>query len=121
MIKLEEIQSRIYNIRNTQVMLDEDLALLYGVETKVLNQAIKRNSERFPPRFMFQITNDEFDRLRSQTVTSNRRGGRRYLPTIDNKDVFHFGASLKDLGKKWFAFSKLEKDAFRLMERLEGK
>ena len=78
--RLEEIQSRIYTIRNRQVMLDEDLALLYGVETKVLNQAVKRNSERFPPRFMFQITDDEFDRLRSQTVTSNRRGGRRYLP-----------------------------------------
>ena len=287
LIKPEEIQSRIHAIRGVQVMIDEDLALLYGVETKVLNQAVKRNSERFPEEFMFQITDDEFNRLRSQIVTSNQRGGRRYLPyafteqgvamlsavlrsetavkvsvqiinafvamrrfiasnaqvfqrldaleikqletdtkmdkvlnaieskeiqpkqgiffdgqifdayqfvsdlirtakksiiiidnyiddsvlllltkrkksvtvkiftkaiskqmaldvkkynsqyppveikqfkyahdrfiIIDDKEVFHFGASLKDLGKKWFAFSKLEKDAFRLMERLNGK
>lgn len=80
LIKNEEIQNRIYTIRDVQVMLDEDLALLYGVETKVLNQAVKRNSERFPEEFMFQITDDEFNRLRSQFVTSNQRGGRRYLP-----------------------------------------
>jgi len=80
LIKNEEIQNRIYTIRDVQVMLDEDLALLYGVETKVLNQAVKRNSERFPEEFMFQITDDEFNRLRSQIVTSNQRGGRRYLP-----------------------------------------
>ena len=80
LIKLEEIQSRIHTIRGVQVMLDEDLALLYGVETKVLNQAVKRNSERFPEEFMFQITDDEFNRLKSQIVTSNQRGGRRYLP-----------------------------------------
>lgn len=80
LIKNEEIQNRIYAIRDVQVMLDEDLSLLYGVETKVLNQAVKRNSERFPEEFMFQITDDEFNRLRSQIVTSNQRGGRRYLP-----------------------------------------
>lgn len=75
LIKNEEIQNRIYAIRDVQVMLDEDLLLLYGVETKVLNQTVKRNSERFPEEFMFQITDDEFNRLRSQIVTSNQRGG----------------------------------------------
>jgi len=304
-ISKANIQDKICTIRDVQVMLDEDLALLYGVETKVLNQAVKRNSERFPEGFMFQINNDEVshlraqigfskkDSLRSQNVTLNSARGkhRKYLPyvfteqgvamlsavlrsdtavkvsiqiirafvamrrfiasnaevfqrldaveklqiehkaetdqkfeqifnaieersikpkqgiffngqifdaykfvsdlirrakksiiiidnyiddsvlqlltkrkksvtvkiftktisnqlaldvkkynsqypslvikkfkyahdrfiIIDDKEVFHFGASLKDLGKEWFAFSKLEKDAFRLMERLEGK
>ncbi len=60
-------------------MLDSDLAELYGVETKVLNQAIKRNLKRFPESFMFQLTEEEFNSLRSQIVTS-KRGGRRYLP-----------------------------------------
>ena len=62
-------------------MIDSHLAELYGVQTKVLVQAVKRNINRFPEDFMFQITKDEFDVLRSQIVTSNeRRGGRRYLP-----------------------------------------
>lgn len=61
-------------------MLDADLAFLYGVKTKVLIQAVKRNIKRFPSDFMFQLTKQEFDLLRSQIVTSNRRGGRRYLP-----------------------------------------
>ena len=72
LIKTDDIQSRIHTIRGVQVMLDEDLALLYGVKTKVLNQAVKRNRERFPEEFMIQITDDEFDRLRSQIVTSNQ-------------------------------------------------
>lgn len=82
LIMNKEIQSRIYAIRGVQVMLDEDLALLYGVDTKVLNQAVKRNSERFPEQFMFQITDEEFDRLRSQVVTldSGRGKHRKYLP-----------------------------------------
>jgi hypothetical protein len=80
LINVEDIRNRIYTIRGVQVMLDEDLALLYGVETKVFNQAIKRNSERFPEEFMFQITDYEFNSLRSQFVTSKQRGGRRYLP-----------------------------------------
>jgi hypothetical protein len=59
---------------------DEDIAVLYGVETKVLVQAVKRNRERFPEDFMFQLTSEEFTRLRSQIVTSKGRGGRRYPP-----------------------------------------
>ncbi len=64
-------------------MLDSDLAKLYGVDTKVLNQAIKRNSRRFPEDFMFQMTVEEYEILRSQIATSkNSRGGRRYQPLV---------------------------------------
>ena len=59
---LENIENLILNIRGKQVMLDRDLARLYGVETKVLNQAVKRNLERFPEDFMFQLTNEEFEK-----------------------------------------------------------
>ncbi|MBI5462087.1 MAG: ORF6N domain-containing protein [Gammaproteobacteria bacterium] len=76
---LECISESILWLRGQKVMLDADLARLYGVETKVLLQAVKRNPERLPEDFAFQIDNQEFENLRSQIVTSNR-GGRRYLP-----------------------------------------
>lgn len=78
----DKIESKILIIRDVHVMLDRDLAELYGVETRVLNQAVKRNIERFPERFMFQLSEDEFKFLRSQIVTSKveTRGGRQYLP-----------------------------------------
>jgi hypothetical protein len=75
----EIITSKIYLLRNKKVMLDEDLAELYNVSTGVLNQAVKRNKNRFPDDFMFQITKEEFDILISQFVTSSW-GGRRKLP-----------------------------------------
>lgn len=68
---IETIRSRIYEIRGRKVMLDRDLADLYHVETKRLNEAVKRNKERFPPDFMFQLSKDEFQDWRSQFVTSN--------------------------------------------------
>ena len=80
-----EIKNLIYFIRNHKVMLDSDLAKLYGVETKILNQAVKRNISRFPEDFMFKITKEEWENLRSQFVTSRDceiRGGRRYLPNV---------------------------------------
>lgn len=80
-IATEVIATRIFDIRDRKVMLDYDLAKLYGVKAKVLNQSVKRNIERFPDDFMFQLANEEFDSLRSQIVTSNR-GGRRYLPYV---------------------------------------
>ncbi len=292
-VNADNLQGLIYTIRGVQVMYDSDLAELYGVEIKRLNEQVKRNRERFPEEFMFQLTDEEFAFLRSQNATleTGRGRHRKYLPyvfteqgvamlsavlrsktavkisiqiikafvvmrkfittnaqifhrldaveqkqlehktetdekfdrifnaieskeitpkqgvffngqifdaykfvsdlirrakksiiiidnyiddsvlllltkrkksvtvkiftktiskqlaldlkkynsqyppveiikfkyahdrfiIIDDKEVFHFGASLKDLGKKWFAFSKLEKDAFRLMERLKGK
>ena len=66
---IQSIQNRIYEIRGERVMLDKDLAALYGVETKALNLAVKRNSKRFPPDFMFQLTKEEFERLRFQMET----------------------------------------------------
>ena len=81
---LEKIQSRIYEVRGVRVMLDFDLAALYQVETKVLKQTVRRNLERFPEDFMFEMTGREYNcliiSLRSQIVTSNERGGRRYMP-----------------------------------------
>jgi hypothetical protein len=79
-IPVGRIEKSIFLIRGHKVLLDSDLADLYDVETKYLIQAVKRNIERFPPDFMFQITHDEFDSLRSQIVTSKGKGGRRYLP-----------------------------------------
>jgi len=79
LVPVERIQKCIYVIRGRNVMLDSDLAGLYGVPTKVLLQAVKRNIERFPEDFMFQLSASEFKILRSQIVTS-RWGGRRYAP-----------------------------------------
>lgn len=84
-ITRQEIENRIYTVRGQQVMLDSDLARIYQVETKVFNQAVKRNADRFPEKFRFQLTQDEFDaiNLRSQFVTSSLNyGGRRYLPYV---------------------------------------
>ncbi|KAA5532437.1 ORF6N domain-containing protein [Taibaiella lutea] len=78
-MELQVIQQRIYEIRGQKVMLDFDLAVLYEVETKVFNQAVKRNNDLFPEDFMFRLTKEEFQDLRSQFVTS-KHGGTRYLP-----------------------------------------
>ncbi len=75
----EIIESKILLIRGRKVMLDKDLAMLYGVETKALNRAVKRNIERFPDDFMFQLIKEEFDNLRFHFGTSSW-GGQRYLP-----------------------------------------
>lgn len=74
------IQSRIYNIRGMQVMIDRDLAEMYGVETAQLNRQVKRNIERFPDDFMFQLTKDEFEILKCQNGISSWGGDRRALP-----------------------------------------
>ncbi|HEX3361231.1 MAG TPA: ORF6N domain-containing protein [Solirubrobacterales bacterium] len=75
------VTGRIHVIRDHQVMLDEDLAGLYGVETKALTRAVRRNEDRFPDDFMFQLSKEEFAALRRQSGTSNEgRGGRRYAP-----------------------------------------
>lgn len=75
----EAVISKIYFIRNEKVMLDSDLAELYGVETRRLNEQVKRNIDRFPEDFMFQLTETEFENLKSQIATSSW-GGRRKLP-----------------------------------------
>jgi hypothetical protein len=78
---MEIINQKIFLIRSEKVMFDIDLAKLYGVETKHLIQAVKRNISRFPPDFMFQLSDEEFANLRSQNVTSSW-GGRRYPPYV---------------------------------------
>ena len=75
-----QLERRIYELRDHNVMLDHDLADLYRVDVRVLNQAVARNGDRFPPDFMFRLTHGEVARLTSQTQSSPGRGGRRYLP-----------------------------------------
>ena len=151
----QNIKSLIYEVRGKQVMLDSDLAILYGCKngTKTINLAVKRNIERFPSNFYFQLTKEEYDEirfkyLRFQIETSKieTRGGRQYIPYVfteqgvamlssvlrtkeaakvnvdimnafvemrrfiilDKKELYHIGSSLKDLGKKVFAISKIE-------------
>ena len=122
LVGVDNIEPLIKIIRGQQVMLDRDLATLYGVETKRLNEQVKRNIKRFPEDFMFQLTKDEC--LRSQIATLNEGSDKRYrrYAPIDvetfrlshdrflciDDDVYHIGASIKDLGKKWFGFSKME-------------
>ena len=78
-----KIQKMIYIIRDQKVMIDSDLALLYGVETKRLNEQVRRNIERFPKDFMFQLTTEEYDILKSQIATSSLpHGGKRKLPYV---------------------------------------
>ena len=79
LVPIERIANKIYLIRDKKVMLDRDLAELYGVETKVLKQAVRRNIERFPEDFIFELIKSEFKNLRSQIVTSSW-GGPRYSP-----------------------------------------
>jgi hypothetical protein len=78
--ELQLLQSRIHSIRGEKVMLASGLAEIYGVETRALNQAVKRNPTRFPSRFMFQLTAEEVSNLKSQFVTSSWGGARRALP-----------------------------------------
>ena len=98
-IPIENITSLIYLIRGKKVMLDRDLAHLYQVETKALKQAVRRNTERFPEDFMFELSNREFQNLRSQIVTSSW-GGARYRP---------------------MAFTELRKELEDLRTETEGK
>lgn len=86
-ISNEEIRNLIYTIRGKQVMLDSDVARLYNYETKKINQTVKRNIERFPEKFCFQLNNNEFSSLRSQIVTLNKKVNngnviRKYLPYV---------------------------------------
>lgn len=94
----KETDERICFIRGQWVIIDRDLADLYGVSTKVLNQQVKRNIERFPTSFMFELNREEFNEL----VTICDR-----FKIIDN-EVYLIGASIKDLGKKWFGFTLME-------------
>jgi hypothetical protein len=82
LIPVERITSAILVFRGQRVLLDVSLATMYSVQTRALNQGVRRNRKRFPPDFMFQLTAAETSRLRSQTVISNNRGGRRHRPYV---------------------------------------
>ncbi len=79
-MELNVIQTKIYEIRNQRIMLDFDLAEMYGTETKRLKEQVRRNIDRFPSDFMFELSRDEFEFLRTQFATSSHRGGIRYMP-----------------------------------------
>ena len=98
-IPVERIEKSIFLIRGHKILLDSDLADLYDVETKYLIQAVKRNIERFPPDFMFQLTQDELASLRSQIVTSSspQWGGRRYTPMAFTEQGMAMFTSLNPL------------------------
>lgn len=82
-VSVQVVERRIYLIRGHKVMIDVDLAELYGVPTKRLNEQVRRNQKRFPPDFMFQLSKDEAENLRSQIATSrSTHGGRRSLPYV---------------------------------------
>ena len=97
LIKYEEIRSKIYTIRGLQIMVDRDLASLYDVETRVLNQAVKRNSERFPNEYCFQLNDEEFSNWKSQIVMSNedRMGLRRPPYAFTEQGISMLSAVLK--------------------------
>ena len=156
-ISIEAIQNRILSIRNQQVILNKDLARFYDVKPIRLREQVKRNPKRFPPDFIFQLNEDEVERMVSQNAIPSRQvlGGtmpyvfteqgvaaisavlnstraievnilimrafvamRRFIG-IDETDLYHFGASLKDLGKKWFAFFKMEMAAIQMLDKLK--
>lgn len=81
-LALNNVSRKIYTVNGHQVMMDSDLASLYEVETRYLNQAVKRNIERFPPDFMFQLTDGDYENLMFQIGTSSFHGGRRKLPYV---------------------------------------
>lgn len=127
------IEKMIYVIRDHKVMLDSDLAELYEVDTKVLNQAVKRNISRFPLDFMFQLTSEECDSLRSQIVTSKvGRGGRRYLPyvftengvamlssVLSSEKAIQINVSIMRIFTRLRSFLLLEKDLSERVTKLE--
>ena len=108
-----DLKKKVYLLRNVQVMLDFDLAEIYGYDTKTLNQQVKRNLTRFPEDFMFQLNHSEWDTLRSQFVTSNKtkldgslRGGRQYFPyAFTEQGIYMLATVLKgDVAEKQSIF-----------------
>lgn len=134
----QAILGRIHEVRGVRVMLDEDLAELYDVSTKQLNQAVKRNQDRFPVDFAFRLTVKDIVRLRSQTVTSKTepegRGGRRYSPiAFTEHGILMLSSVLNSdravqvnihIMRTFVRLNRLlstEKDIARKLDRMEGK
>lgn len=132
-ISEEKIVNKIFFIRNHKVMLDRDLAEMYGVKTKVLKQAVKRNIERFPEHFMFELTNEEFKNLRSQIVTSSW-GGERYPPfaftehgilqlsnILKSKSAFKMSIRIIEVFVKMREMLSSNKDILLKLEQIEKR
>ncbi|HBN04273.1 MAG TPA: hypothetical protein DD434_00585 [Bacteroidales bacterium] len=109
LVKQEQIENKIFFIRNVYVILDKDLALYYDVKPIRLREQMKRNPNRFPDDFVFQLNKQEVDFLLSQNAIPSIRSLGGTLP---------YGASLKDLGKKWFAFSQMNTLITDILNRL---
>ncbi len=133
MIPDEVIMNKIYLIRDRKVMLDKDLAVLYGVSTKALKQQVRRNIERFPEDFMFILTKEEFDDLRSQIVTSSW-GGTRYMPmafteqgvamlssVLNSKQAILVNIRIIRVFTKMRELLTSQKEILRKLEQLEKK
>ena len=127
------IEKMIYVIRDQKVMLDSDLAELYGVETRVLNQSVQRNLARVPNDFMFQLTEEEHGSLRSQIVISKKgKGGRRYMPyvftengvamlssVLNSEKAILINVSIMRIFTRLRSFLLLEKDLSNRVTKLE--
>jgi hypothetical protein len=132
-VSIEQISGRIYFIRGQRVMLDRDLAELYGVETKRLKEQVRRNIERFPDDFMFELTKNEFEILRSQFATSSW-GGSRYAPmaftehgvlmissVLKNDRAVQVNIQIMRVFIKFRAILSAHKDLDRKIEEMERK
>jgi hypothetical protein len=98
-VALDRVESLILSIRGRRVILDSDLARLYGVTTSRLNEQVKRNPDRFPPDFMFRLSRQEFTALISQNATSKGRGGRRKLPYVFTEHGAIMAANVLNSGR----------------------
>ena len=131
---LENIENLIHVIRGKQVMLDRDLARLYGVEARALNQAVQRNIERFPEDFMFQLSKEEAessrsqfvmlnadgDELKSQFATSSEDSSRSQFATLNGRghNIKHLPYAFTENGIEWFGFVKLEQPTDELLSKM---
>lgn len=135
MSKLKEtvIEKMIYVIRDQKVMLDSDLAELYEVETRIINRNVQRNIKRFPPDFMFQLTEKEYENLRSQIgISKSSKGGRRYMPyvftengvamlssVLNSEKAILINVSIMRIFTRLRSFLMLEKDLSERVTKLE--
>lgn len=131
--QIEQIQNMIYIVRGQRVMLDSDLAGLYGVETRRLNEQVRRNIDRFPDDFMFQVTSEEYEVLKSQIATSKRgRGGKQKQPLVftengvamlssvlKSKQAVQVNISIMRIFTKLRSFLMLEKENSKKIGSLE--
>ena len=133
-VPMERVADRILPIRGHRVLLDADLAELYGVSTKRLNEAVRRNAARFPEDFMFQLTAEEAETLRSQFATSKGRGGRRHIPyaftelgvamlssVLNSEQAVQVNIAIMRAFARLRELAASHKDVLRRLDEMEGK